>query len=122
MTELIAFLSTGKGTWGHVNRILPGINGETWNNVILLTNDFGIQNFKQQDGVELVKLETKIGVKELADEIQSKLKDKIKGMEIAVNFVSGDGREHMALISALMKMGIGFRLITLDKDSNVIEV
>ena len=43
-------------------------------------------------------------------------------MEIAVNFVSGDGREHMALVSALMKMGVGFRLIGLNKESNVIEL
>jgi len=122
MTELIAFLSTGKGTWGHVSRLLSGINGEKWDKVILLTNDFGVQNFKPEEGVELIKLDTKIGVKELADEIQGKLKDKIKGMEVAVNFVSGDGREHMALISALMKLGIGFRLIALDNNSNIIEV
>ena len=121
MTELIAFLSTGKGTWGHVNRLLSGINGEKWDNVILLTNDFGIQNFKAEEGVELIELTSK-NLDELVDEIQTKLKDKIKGMEIAVNFVSGDGREHMALVSALIKMGVGFRLIGLNKESNVIEL
>ena len=121
MTELVAFLSTGKGTWGHVNRLLPGINGEKWDNVILLTNGFGVQNFKAEEGVELVELTSKT-LDEMVTEIQTKLKDKIKGMEIAVNFVSGDGREHMALVSALMKMGIGFRLIGLDKESKVIEL
>jgi hypothetical protein len=121
MTELIAFLSTGKGTWGHVNRLLSGINGEKWDNVILLTNEFGIQNFKAEEGVELIELTSK-NLDELVEEIQTKLKEKIKGMEIAVNFVSGDGREHMALVSALMKMGVGFRLIGLNKESNVIEL
>jgi hypothetical protein len=125
MTELVAFLSTGKGTWGHVNRLLGGINGEKWERIILLTNEFGMQNFKPQEGqegIELVQLNTRQDVTELTKEIVTKLKEKVKGSEVGVNFVSGDGKDHMALMSALMKSGIGFRLISLDKDSNVIEV
>ena len=76
MTELVAFLSTGKGTWGHVNRLLSGINGEKWDRIILLTNDFGMQNFKPQEGVELVELKTRQGIKELSEEIITKLKEK----------------------------------------------
>ena len=38
MTELIAFLSTGKGTWANVSGL---IKGESWDKVYLLTNDFG---------------------------------------------------------------------------------
>mgnify|MGYP003973100855 CR=1 FL=1 len=120
MTELVAFLSTGKGTWGHVNRLLQGMSGEKWEKIYLLTNDFGIQNFKAEEGVELIELTTK-NLDELSNEIQTKLKEKITGMEIAVNFVSGDGREHMALVSALIKMGLGFRLVGLNKEDNVIE-
>ncbi|MBT6402008.1 hypothetical protein HOK09_00935 [Candidatus Woesearchaeota archaeon] len=120
MTELVAFLSTGKGTWGHVNRLLQGMSGEKWEKIYLLTNDFSIQNFKAEEGVELIELTTK-NLDELSNEIQTKLKEKITGMEIAVNFVSGDGREHMALVSALIKMGLGFRLVGLNKEDNVIE-
>ena len=122
MTELVAFLSTGKGTWGHVNRLLNGINIEKWEKVFLLTNDFGVENFKQQDGGELIKIDFKESVHDLSQEILKKLKDKVKGLEIGVNFVSGDGREHMAFMSALMKLGVGFRLVALDKEGNVTEV
>ncbi len=122
MTELVAFLSTGKGTWGHVNRLLNGINGEKWEKVFLLTNDFGVENFKPQDGVELIKIDFKESVNDLSQEILNKLKDKVKGLEIGVNFVSGDGREHMAFMSALMKLGVGFRLVALNKDGNAQEV
>ena len=38
MTDLIACISSGKGTWGHVARI---IDGQEWNNIFLITNDFG---------------------------------------------------------------------------------
>ena len=125
MTELIAFLSTGKGTWGHVNRLLAGINGEKWEKVFLLTNDFGAQNFKPQEGqdnIELIKLDNKIEIQELENEILTKLKGKIKGLEVAVNFVSGDGREHMAFVSALMKLGLGFRLVALNKEGKALEI
>ena len=32
------------------------------------------------------------------------------------NFVSGMGKEHMALISALLKLGVGIRLMALTKN------
>ena len=37
-------------------------------------------------------------------------------METAVNLISGDGKEHMALLSALLKLGVGIRLIALTKE------
>ena len=37
MTDLIACLSTGKGTWEHVARV---INCMEWNNIFLITNEF----------------------------------------------------------------------------------
>ena len=42
-----------------------------------------------------------------------KLKEKISGIEVGLNIVSGSGKEHMALISALLKLGIGIRLVAL---------
>ena len=37
----------------------------------------------------------------------------INGMEVALNFVSGRGKEHMALVSAVLKLGLGVRFIAL---------
>ena len=107
MADLIAVLSTGKGTWGHVNGL---INGEEWDKIYLLTNDFGKDTFKANDKTELIVLNFNAKVEELSKEIEEKLKDKVSG-EVGVNFISGAGKEHMALISALMKLGIGFRLM-----------
>ena len=113
MTELIACLSTGKGTWGHVNRL---IEDETWERVILITNEYGKENFKKNEKTEFLVVNPNQGLKELRDEIYNKLKELIKGTEVSVNFVSGSGKEHMALISALLKLGIGIRLVALTKD------
>ncbi|MEK6860686.1 MAG: hypothetical protein AABY07_01825 [Nanoarchaeota archaeon] len=114
MTELIACLSTGKGTWGHVSRLMQD---PQWEKIILLTNDYGAQNFKSENSkAEIIAINENIGIKELRDDIKSKLKDKIKGTEVAVNFISGTGKEHMALMAALLQLGIGIRFVALTKD------
>ena len=113
MTELIACLSTGKGTWGHVNRL---ISDQDWEKVYLITNEYGKENFQKDDKTELIAVNLSQGLKELRDEMLSNLKERIKGTEVAVNFISGTGREHMALISALLKLGVGIRLTALTKE------
>ena len=112
MTILIACLSTGKGTWGHVSRL---IQDGTWDKVYLITNAYGKENFNKNEKTELIDVNMQQGLEELRDEIKEKLNGKLEG-EVAVNFVSGTGREHMALISALLQLGAGIRLIALTKE------
>ncbi len=113
MAELIACLSTGKGTWGHVNRMMQDFK---WDKIFLITNDYGKENFNKDDKTELIAINLNQGIKELRDDIMNNLKGKIKGSEVAVNVISGTGREHMALVAALLKLGVGFRLMALTKD------
>jgi len=113
MTELIACLSTGKGTWGHVNRL---IQDGKWSKIFLITNDYGKENFSKDDKTELIAINLNQGIKELRDDILNNLKDKVKGSEVGINVISGTGREHMALVAALLKLGVGFRLVALTKD------
>ena len=113
MTELVACLSTGKGTWGHVSRL---IQEKPWDKVILITNEYGKENFNKDEKTEFIVINPNRGISELRDEIQEKLKAAIKGTEVAVNFVSGVGKEHMALVSALLRLGVGIRFMALTKD------
>ena len=111
--ELIAYLSTGKGTWGHVSRMVQDGDFEK---VYLITNEYGKENYTADEKTELIAVNSSQGLKELRDEIRAVLKEKIKGSEVAVNFVSGTGKEHMALMSALLKLGVGIRFMALTKD------
>lgn len=110
--DLIACLSSGKGTWGHVNRL---IEDQEWENIYLITNEFGKENFHPEKKVELIIINSSQGLKELRDEIEGKLKDKLK-IDAAVNLVSGTGKEHMAILGALLKIGVGIRLMALTKN------
>lgn len=113
MTELVACLSTGKGTWGHVNRI---IKEQEWEKVILITNDFGKENFTSEKPAEFIVIDSNKGIKDIRDELVEKLRAQIKGLEVAVNIISGSGKEHMAILGALLKLGVGIRPIALTKD------
>ncbi|MAG47859.1 hypothetical protein CL617_04595 [archaeon] len=113
MAELIACLSTGKGTWGHVARLMQD---QEWTKIYLITNDYGKENFNSNDKTELINVNMGQGLIELRDEIKEKLGKRIQESEVAVNFVSGTGKEHMALMSALLKLGIGIRFLALTKD------
>lgn len=113
MTALIACISTGKGTWGHVNRI---IQDQDWSKIILIVNEFA-KDFKSEKPADIILINTNKTTTELADELKPKLNEKLKGeFEVALNIISGEGKEHMALLSALLKLGIGIRLIVLTKE------
>ena len=52
----------------------------------------------------------------MKDEFLKKLKGKFAGTEVALSIASGDGKEHMALISALINLPVGIRFAALTKE------
>ncbi len=113
MPTLIACLSTGKGTWSEVLKIM---NSQHWSQVFLLTNEFGKENFKgASNQVELVVLNSLLETSELVEQIKMQLQGKITDFEVGLNLVSGSGKEHMALLEAVLELGFNFRLIAVDK-------
>lgn len=113
MTDLVACLSSREKGWNHVERLIAG---QEWSNVILITNEFGKQNFKHSKSVDFVVVDFQKPVSELISEIQKGIKGKLTGLEVALNLVSGNGKEHMAILSALIKSGLGIRLMAVTKE------
>lgn len=110
--ELIALLSTGKGSWAQVSGLMKHAE---WENIILLGDDFAKQ-FKHEKKFEFIKIDLNKKLKDLREEFSGKLKGKIKGMEVALSIASGDGKEHMALVSALINLPVGVRFAALTKE------
>lgn len=109
MTDLVACLSSGKGTWGHVAKLIEDTSFE---NIYLITDSFGRDTFKtDRQNVNLVIIDPNKTISELADEVSNNLKGKLKGLDVAINLVSGSGKEHMAVISAILKLGFGIRFV-----------
>jgi hypothetical protein len=110
--ELIALLSSGQGTWAQVSGLMKF--GE-WDKIILIGDDFAKQ-FTHDKKFEFIKVDLNQKIKELKEDLQKKLKGKFEGMEVACSIASGDGKEHMALISALINLPIGIRFAALTKE------
>jgi len=129
MAHLIACLGQGKGTWNDVNKV---IQSGLFDNVYLITSVFGEQNYirpqvKEDVKITLVKLDFEKASEDLVPELYVILKkyfmqDKVQDLDMAVNISSGAGKEHAIVISTLMKLGYGIRLVDLDKDGNILEM
>lgn len=114
MTELVALLSTGKGTWTEVIRIM---SSQDWDNIFLITNEFGKSTFNKKENMEFILINPEESIELIITHIQEQLKDKVKSTEVALNMTSGSGKEHMALLSALLKLGLGIRLVSYSVNS-----
>ena len=113
MNCLVACLGAGKGTWGHVSRLIT--DGQ-WEKIVLVTNEFGKENFTNQKQIEMISIDDRIGLEDLREQIKTQLSEKLSGTEVSINLVSGSGKEHMALMSAILKLGLGVRFVALTKD------
>jgi ERCC4-related helicase len=110
--ELVALLSTGKGSWAQVSGLMK--HGE-WDNIIVLGSDFA-KSFTHEKKFEFIQVDLNKRIKELQQEFKEKLQGKINGMEVSLTIASGDGKEHMALVSALINLPVGVRFAALTKD------
>ncbi|MFC1686300.1 hypothetical protein ACFLZZ_04765 [Nanoarchaeota archaeon] len=114
--DLIALLSSGKGTWAQVEGVIK--KGE-WERIILIGDSFA-KDFKVEGKPsEFIKVDLTKGLKNLKQEILEKLKGKIYGLEVALTIASGSGKEHMALISAIIDLPAGIKFVALTKEGMV---
>ncbi|MFA5020019.1 MAG: hypothetical protein WC533_02885 [Candidatus Pacearchaeota archaeon] len=113
--ELVALLSSGKGTWAQVSGLMK--QGE-WDKIILIGSDFA-KDFTSEAKFEFIQVDLDKKLVELKKELLEKLKGKIDGTEVALTIASGSGKEHMAIISALLSIPAGIRFTALTKDGIV---
>jgi len=110
--ELIALLSSDKETWAQISGLIK--YGE-WDKVIIVGDNLA-KEFTHDKQFEFIKIDLTKRIKDLKDDFLLKLKGKFDGMEVALSIASGDGKEHMALISALINLPIGIRFAALTKE------
>ncbi|MBT4376463.1 hypothetical protein HOD29_03750 [archaeon] len=113
--ELIALLGKGEGTWAQISGLMS--HGE-WDKVVLLGDESGKQ-FSHAKKFEFIKIDANKKLVELKDDLLKKLKGKFEGMEVACSIASGEGKEHMALISALINVPVGIRFVALTREGVV---
>ena len=113
--ELIALLSSGQGTWAQVSGLM---NHNDWDKIVVVGDESG-KAFKNEKKFEFIKVDFTKKLIELRDELKTKLKGKFGDMEVSVSIASGNGKEHMALISALINLPVGVRFCALTREGVV---
>ncbi|MAG28253.1 hypothetical protein CMI47_22240 [Candidatus Pacearchaeota archaeon] len=106
--ELVVFVGEDKETWGQVKGVMNNSDCER----IFLVKDKGTKGFPENSKTDTIDVDCGKPLLELKTEIMDKLKGKLKGdFEVALSIASGNGKEHMALISALLETPVGIRLV-----------
>lgn len=110
--ELVALLGADKESWGQV---LGLINHGTWDKVILV-NTSSEDFISPHAQTEEIKVDSSRPLVELKSILLEKLKSRISEFEASLSIASGTGKEHMALISALLSIPVGIRLVVFTKN------
>lgn len=110
--ELVALLSSDKETWAQISGLIRF--GE-WEKIVIV-GDSSAKDFSVDKEFEFVQVDLSNKIKDLKEEFSKKLKGKFDGMEVALSIASGNGKEHMALVSALINLPLGVRFAALTKD------
>lgn len=120
MSYLVAWV--GKDSRGIVQKL---INSRVFENIYLVTDESG-RDFIDSMGIRNVSyilIDFSLAVEDMTEELVRLLGHsltKTKELDIALNISSGNGKEHAALISALMKLGYGIRFVDIDKTGDAI--
>lgn len=102
----VATLGMGKGTWGHVGRI---IQENEWDKIVLIGTDFAKENFKPQKHCDWILINPRSGFEALKEQIKNSLPEG----DLCISLISGTGREHSALISAIRESNKKFKILVL---------
>ncbi|HLC53640.1 MAG TPA: hypothetical protein VJK03_03775 [Candidatus Nanoarchaeia archaeon] len=111
--ELVAFVGADKENWGQITAL---INRSEAERVILVENE-KVEGFPVTERCEVVGVDSRLPLLMLKEQLLDKLRKLLSGdFEVAVTLASGTGKEHMALISALLSIPVGIRLVVYTKD------
>ncbi|NQZ85467.1 MAG: hypothetical protein HRU03_07145 [Nanoarchaeales archaeon] len=106
MGSLVALMSSDTKNWKEVADL---IKCSKWDNVYLICNKlaFNSINLENVQKFEFDETNPIMSIFGLTDTFKSQIVD----FEVCINLSSGTGIEHMALVSSLLKSGLGIRFV-----------
>lgn len=111
MTDLIVCM-TDKVGLSHIKGL---IEKNEWDNIFLITTE-QMANVDIGGETNLILVDLKTSTESLTGQISRGLNGNVSGLEVALNLFSGSGKEHMAIIAAILKLGLGIRLVKQGKE------
>jgi len=110
--KLVAFVGEDKENLGQVSALLNRFEYEA----ALLVKGKKTARLVSNGKCTFVDVDVSMDLLSLKKEIQEKLKKELSGeFEVALSIASGTGKEHMALISALLSIPVGIKFVVVTK-------
>ena len=110
--KLVAFLGEDKSTYGQITALMNRMDCEQ----IIILKDKKTENPFNHEKCKSVEVDSSKDLISFKQEIQEKLKKVLSSdFEVALTIASGNGKEHMALISALLSIPVGIKFAAFTK-------
>ena len=111
--EFVAFVGADKENWGQVTALINRLEYEK----CALIMSSKAEGFPVPENCKVIELKSEMPLLEMKDYLIEKLKPFLSGdFEVALSIASGNGKEHMALLSALLNVPVGVKLVVYTKE------
>lgn len=111
--EFVAFVGNDQETWGQITALLNRLEYDTA--VLVVAKQAA--GYPTNEKTQIINIDSEQSMSALRDELASKLKKVIGGeFEVMLSLASGTGKEHMALLSALLNLPVGVKLVVYTKE------
>ena len=117
MTDILVTLSSGTGREGFVRHLL----NHEWEHVFVVTTAAIAQDFSCNKPCTFIIVDENQKLPHMRSAVQTQM-GHVNGVEIALNLSAGTGKMAMASLSAIMRAGLGLRLVSYTKEDGVQEV
>ncbi len=111
--NLVALIGKEKSGYGQISALLNRFEAER----IILVKDHSVTEFPSNESSQVLNVDFDSDLVSLKNEMESKLKMALnKDFEVALSIASGTGKEHMAIISALLAIPVGVKIVACTKN------
>ncbi len=112
--NLVAFVGNDKEGWGQITALMNRM--PDCEKIVLVKNKTS-DDFPTNEITSTITIDSTKPVLDLTQELLPKLQKELSdGFEVALSLASGNGKEHMALLSALLSVPVGVRVVAYTKD------
>ena len=111
--NLVIYVGEDRESYGQITALINRSESES----IVLVKNKKVIDFPFDERCKIIEVDTSADINSLREDIKEKVKKEIgKEFEISLSIASGTGKEHMALISALLAIPVGVKFVVFTRN------
>ncbi len=111
--NIIILVGEDPSSYGQITGIINRSEAEK----IILVKNKNVKDFPSDDRCKIIEIDSAKDIMSLREDIKEKLRKEVNAdFEVSLSIASGTGKEHMALVSALLAIPVGVKFIAFTKN------